>query len=250
MRRVSVSQPSIPGIMMSSRIRSGLCSRALAMPSSPFMAESTLDWLCDCAATTVREALAGTSEHSAEAGPPSLLELYSGNGNHTVALAKYFDSVAAVELSGVLCEAARENLERNGVENAKVLHSPSESVARGMLRRKKRHEEGRVGKAAMAAAAAGAGDGSKRGDGSGMEFDINAYDVVLVDPPRAGMGPDVTKFVARFGRIVYISCNPATLAEDVRALAGTHEVRRFATFDQFPYTPHLECGARLVAKAK
>ena len=93
------------------------------------------------------------------------------------------------------------------MENAKVLHSPSESVARGMLRRKKRHEEGRVGKAAMAAAT-GAGDGSKRGDGSGMDFDINAIDVVLVDPPRAGLDPDTLDLVLRFDVVLYISCDP------------------------------------------
>ena len=242
---------------------------AFSNPNS-FMAESTLDWLCDCAATTVREALSGTSEHSAEAAPPSLLELYSGNGNHTVGLAKYFDSVATVELSGVLCEAARENLARNGVENAKVLHSPSESVARGMLRRKKRHEEGRVGKAAMAAAATGAGDGSKRGDGSGMDFDINAYDVVLVDPPRAGLDPDTLDLVSRFDVVLYISCDPrkgllenavgprAARALDTgefegefkgwSGLARTHDLVRFAVFDHFPYTRHIECGACFVRR--
>ena len=202
--------------------------------------------------------------------PPSLLELYSGNGNHTVGLAKYFDSVATVELSGVLCEAARGNLARNGVENAKVLHSPSESVARGMLRRKKRHEEGRVGKAAMAAAATGAGDGSKRGDGSGMDFDINAYDVVPVDPPRAGLDPDTLDLVSRFDVVLYISCDPrkgllenavgprAARALDTgefegefkgwSGLARTHDLVRFAVFDHFPYTRHIECGACFVRR--
>ena len=48
-----------------------------------------------------------------------------------------------------------------------------------------------------------------------------------------------------FVRILYISCNPATLARDVRALSATHAIERCAAFDQFPYTPHLECGVLL-----
>jgi tRNA (uracil-5-)-methyltransferase len=60
--------------------------------------------------------------------------------------------------------------------------------------------------------------------------------------------PEVSQFVSRFARIIYISCNPATLADDVALLSATHRVARFAVFDQFPYTPHLECGALLVAK--
>jgi tRNA (uracil-5-)-methyltransferase len=136
-----------------------------------------------------------------------------------------FRRVLATEVSKVSVAAAKENLTKNGVFNADVARLSSEELTRAL-------DEGKR---------------FERLDG----IDLDAFDLrtVLVDPPRAGMGPDVTKFVARFGRIVYISCNPATLAEDVRALAGTHEVRRFATFDQFPYTPHLECGALLVAKA-
>ena len=153
------------------------------------------------------------------------LELYCGNGNFTVAMAPMFRRVLATEVSKVSVAAAKENLTKNGVFNADVARLSSEELTRAL-------DEGKR---------------FERLDG----IDLDAFDLrtVLVDPPRAGMGPDVTKFVARFGRIVYISCNPATLAEDVRALAGTHEVRRFATFDQFPYTPHLECGALLVAKA-
>ena len=193
---------------------------AFSNPNS-FVAESTLDWLCDCAATTVRDVLGSSTGENSDAGAPSLLEMYSGNGNHTVALAKYFDRVAAVELSGVLCEAARENLARNGVDNAKVLHSPSESVARGMLRRKKRHEEGRAGKAAMAAAAGGSGDDGGSTSGA-IDFDVDAYDVVLVDPPRAGLDADTLDLVSRFEVVLYISCDPrkgregAALPERVR----------------------------------
>ena len=49
-------------------------------------------------------------------------------------------------------------------------------------------------------------------------------------------------------QVVYISCNPETLARDLTQLRETHRVHRFATFDQFPYTDHLESGAFLVRK--
>jgi tRNA (uracil-5-)-methyltransferase len=218
---------------------------------------------------TVRDVLGSSTGENSDAGAPSLLEMYSGNGNHTVALAKYFDRVAAVELSGVLCEAARENLARNGVDNAKVLHSPSESVARGMLRRKKRHEEGRAGKAAMAAAAGGSGDDGGSTSGA-IDFDVDAYDVVLVDPPRAGLDADTLDLVSRFEVVLYISCDPrkgllenAVGPEAAKALDGgefegelkgwtglakTHDLVRFAVFDHFPYTRHIECGACFVRR--
>ena len=152
------------------------------------------------------------------------LELYCGNGNFTVAMAPMFRRVLATEVSKVSVAAAKENLVANGVTNVDVVRLSSEELTRAL-------DEGKT---------------FERLNGVDLsEFDLKT---VLVDPPRAGMGPEVTKFVSRFGRIVYISCNPKTLAEDVRALAETHEVRRFATFDQFPYTPHLECGALLVAK--
>ena len=63
----------------------------------------------------------------------------------------------------------------------------------------------------------------------------------------AGAGLDVTcRTLARsFERIVYVSCNPQTLARDVQELLATHTVTRLAAFDQFAYTPHLECGVVL-----
>ena len=68
---------------------------------------------------------------------------------------------------------------------------------------------------------------------------------MLVDPPRAGLDARTLAQVAGFDHIVYISCNPRTLLENLRALAPTHRIERCAAFDQFPYTPHLECGVSL-----
>ena len=54
--------------------------------------------------------------------------------------------------------------------------------------------------------------------------------------------------VQGFDRILYISCNPDTLKENLTILGETHKIERFALFDQFPYTHHMECGMLLINK--
>jgi len=78
-------------------------------------------------------------------------------------------------------------------------------------------------------------------------IDLASYDfsTLFVDPPRAGLDPDTVALARGFGRILYISCNPLTLKENLEALCTTHRVVNFAVFDQFPYTHHLECGVLL-----
>ena len=254
-----------------------------------YMAESTLEWLCDCSRTVIKDALArrtdrgertdagaGSANSSGAEAPdaserlPSLLELYSGNGNHTVALAGMYRHVAAVELSEVLCDAARDNLRRNGVHNALVLHSPSEKVARGMLRRKTTKMRERSDAEVSASGSAPSVEAERvadASDGAGCvkdgraSFDVDDYDVVLVDPPRAGLDKDTLELVSRFEAVLYISCNPAALLDNalggraggrdggetreagMAGLSKTHDLVRFAVFDHFPYTRHVECGA-------
>ncbi len=76
------------------------------------------------------------------------------------------------------------------------------------------------------------------------------FKTVFVDPPRAGLGQDVAKFISdKFDRIIYVSCNDLTMIEDFDAALGkTHRITRFAAFDQFPYTNHIEVGALLERK--
>ena len=78
-------------------------------------------------------------------------------------------------------------------------------------------------------------------------IDLKQYDfkTVFVDPPRAGMDTESCKMVQRFERILYISCNPSTLRDNLDTLCQTHKVTRFALFDQFPYTSHIEAGVLL-----
>ena len=74
-------------------------------------------------------------------------------------------------------------------------------------------------------------------------------DVVVVDPPRAGLAGRALRRLGRMGapRLVYVSCNPTTLAGDVKALREDYgyELRRVTPVDMFPHTPHVECVALL-----
>ncbi len=72
-------------------------------------------------------------------------------------------------------------------------------------------------------------------------------DVVISDPPRAGMHPKVLKALLRLEPrlIIMVSCNPATLARDLGVLSEKYEVTDVFPFDLFPHTPHIECIARL-----
>jgi 23S rRNA (uracil1939-C5)-methyltransferase len=78
---------------------------------------------------------------------------------------------------------------------------------------------------------------------------VGAPDVLVVDPPRAGLSQKVVRRVieAGPGRIVYVSCNPTTLAPNAAQLAGAgYRLTRVRAVDMFPQTPHIECVAELV----
>ncbi len=82
------------------------------------------------------------------------------------------------------------------------------------------------------------------------DVDLKSYEFgsVFVDPPRAGMDPDTCELTRRFDNILYISCNPETLAQNIAQLHDTHQVSRCALFDQFPYTHHMEAGVLLTRR--
>ena len=75
-------------------------------------------------------------------------------------------------------------------------------------------------------------------------------DVIITDPPRAGMHPDVVKTILRAApqRIVYVSCNPATQARDLQALDEAYKVEAVQPVDMFPHTPHVENVALLTSR--
>jgi 23S rRNA (uracil-5-)-methyltransferase RumA len=76
---------------------------------------------------------------------------------------------------------------------------------------------------------------------------IGAFDAVIVDPPRTGLGPEVCNELRRLRprRIVYVSCNPLTLKEDLQALEQQYSTQILRGYDMFPHTPHVEMLAVL-----
>ena len=165
--------------------------------------ERVLDWLCD---QTIRLQLHKRRNSG-------LLELYCGCGNHTVALAPFFDRVVAVEIDRKLCEMAQRNLLKNGhAGRNQVVRLDSESFWTRDFR-----------------------PPSKFGH----------FDAVLVDPPRAGLDTTTLRACANFEHILYISCKPASLKRDLLELIKTHEIISMGVFDHFKFTRHVECGCVL-----
>lgn len=155
-----------------------------------------------------------------------LLELYCGNGNFTLPLAQNFKQVVATEVSKASVTAARHNIQVNGIDNIFLARMSSEEFV----------ETWRVK--------------GTRNRLAGLDWEQLSLNTLLVDPPRAGLDPDTEKLLREFDQVVYISCNPETLAKNLAAVSDTHEIKRFAVFDQFAYTPHLETGVLLKRKSK
>ena len=74
--------------------------------------------------------------------------------------------------------------------------------------------------------------------------------VIITDPPRAGMHPDVVETILRAApkRIVYVSCNPATQARDLERLTEDYQIVIIQPVDMFPHTPHVENVVLLTRK--
>ena len=135
------------------------------------------------------------------------VDLYCGVGLFTLPLARRFTRVIGIEGSATACAYARRNLADAGLTNGRVA---SDSV-----------EEWLAAHAAL----------------------IAPIDFVLLDPPRAGAGAAVVKGIInlRPRRIAYVSCDPATLARDLRSLTENgYRLDSVAAFDMFPQTHHVE----------
>ena len=88
-----------------------------------------------------------------------------------------------------------------------------------------------------------------RGPDLKQPLDHYQLNTLLVDPPRAGLDAATVTLASRFDTVLYISCNPQSLADNLKSLSNTHAVTKLAFFDQFPYTPHLESGVILTRRS-
>ncbi|RKO65457.1 tRNA (uridine(54)-C5)-methyltransferase TrmA [Campylobacter sp. P255] len=175
-----------------------------------FINEKMIEWVIACIQDDFKQ---------------DLLELYCGYGNFTIALAQYFNQVLATEISKKNIEFALRNCTLNAIENINFTRLSSEELSQAL---KKEREFNRL---------------------KGIDLDAFGFSHVLVDPPRAGLDLSVIELIKHYEYIIYISCNPVSLKENLEILCQSHEIVHFAFFDQFANTPHLECGVYLRKKA-
>ncbi len=153
-----------------------------------------------------------------------LLELYCGNGNFSLALARNFRRVLATEIAKPSVAAAQYNIEANHIDNVQIIRMSAEDFTQAMQGAREFHRL--------------------------ADIDLTSYEcnTIFVDPPRSGLDEETVKLVQGYDRILYISCNPETLCENLETLSQTHRIERLALFDQFPYTHHMESGVLLIRR--
>ncbi|CAK9887014.1 MAG: tRNA/tmRNA (uracil-C(5))-methyltransferase [Candidatus Erwinia impunctatus] len=150
-----------------------------------------------------------------------LLELYCGNGNFSLALASNFHRVLATEIAKPSVAAAQYNIAINAIENVQIIRMAAEEFTQAI-------------------------NGARQFNRlEGIDLRQYQCETIFIDPPRSGLDEATLNMVKSYRQIVYISCNPITLCQNLATLHQTHQVTRMALFDQFPYTGHVECGVFL-----
>jgi len=150
------------------------------------------------------------AEFAGLSGNETVLELYCGAGTITLFLAQFARRVIGVEIVPEAIENARLNMERNGITNVEFICADA-----GLAARKVSSDE---------------------------------VDVLVVDPPRKGLNDNARNAIFKLqpDKIVYISCDPATLARDVKELCGAgYSMQKTQAFDMFPRTSHVETVVQL-----
>lgn len=148
-------------------------------------------------------------------GQETVLDLYCGAGTITLALSDHAKKVLGAEIVPEAIDDARENAARNGVKNAEFFCGDASDVAKKLARENLRP------------------------------------DVITVDPPRKGLAADVVESIAEMqpGRVVYVSCDSATMARDVKRLADLgYTAQRACAVDMFPRADHVETVCQLVLR--
>ena len=163
--------------------------------------------------TEMAERLYGVAAELADLrGPERLFDLYCGSGTIGLVLSARVAQVYGVELVEESVADAITNARLNGIDNARFYAGDVRLAMRELVERAGRP------------------------------------DVVVVDPPRAGLSKKAVRRVIEAAprKIVYVSCNPTTLAPNAAQLAEAgYALRRVRPVDMFPQTPHIECVAVL-----
>jgi 23S rRNA (uracil1939-C5)-methyltransferase len=154
-------------------------------------------------------------EYANLSGEESVIDAYCGIGTISLFLAQKAKKVFGVEVVPEAIEDAKRNAELNGFTNAEFAAGEAEVII------PKWYKEG------------------------------NKADVLVVDPPRKGCDEALLQTIIEMKpkKVVYVSCNPATLARDLRILEdGGYQTLEVQPVDMFPHTTHVECVAKLVIK--
>ncbi len=144
-------------------------------------------------------------------GNENVLDLYTGIGSIALYIAKKVKFVLGIELVPEAIADAKINAKLNGIENATFLVGDVKDI---------------------------------------LNDKFNKPDIIIVDPPRAGLHKDVIETMMRISpqKIIYISCNPSTQARDVSLMSTKYDVVKSQAVDMFPHTHHIENVMLLVLK--
>lgn len=157
------------------------------------------------------------AEYAGLTGRETVLDLYCGAGTIGLSMANRAKKIIGVEIVPEAIENARQNAADNGITNAEFLCGDAAKAAAELASRNERP------------------------------------DVVILDPPRKGCSPELIETVVQFApqRIVYVSCDPATLARDLkRFLELGYPPQEATPVDMFPATAHVECVCLLTKLRK
>ena len=144
-----------------------------------------------------------------------VFDLYCGIGTISLCMSKYAKKVYGVEIVEEAIEAAKENAKINNIENTEFIAGDVEKVLSNLIDNKK-----------------------------------VIPDIIMVDPPRRGLDNTSVENIKKVSpkKLVYISCNPATLMRDLAKLEDIYEIKNIKPVDMFPYTSHVEVCSLLELK--
>jgi 23S rRNA (uracil1939-C5)-methyltransferase len=150
-------------------------------------------------------------------GEQAVLDAYCGTGTIGLTMAKNAKKVLGVEINADAIRDAKENATLNGIQNVEFYNEDAGEYISFLARKKEK------------------------------------IDVVITDPPRAGCSMKFLKSLIELSpkRVVYISCNPETLARDLNVLVKSgYRVKKIQGVDMFPHTNHIECVVALTRNEK
>ncbi len=148
-------------------------------------------------------------------GGETILDLFCGTGSIGIFLSRKAKKIIGIEMGEDAVSMAKKNAERNGIQHAEFFVGKVETILPELF----------------------------------ANSQIPELDMVIIDPPRTGLHPKALEYIAKniqTSKIIYISCNPPTLARDMAFLQENGwKTKKIKPVDMFPHTPHIECIAEI-----